>query len=221
MYRGYLQRVLGRPGEYDRLNENTLRRLLKAREAARQKLTQKGVAEELGVDQRRISRWLCKLKKNNMVYEPEHDPPSEYDGMVEDRLRRLVEQEQGQEEGVADAIDHTHAAFILGLTVDLMRCKLHEFKKSSKISNIPLSNQIDKVRKSLNSSSSSPAGFDSRYMSTRRRHITGIRKCYRRSKSDAADGTRQSPRLGAQPDCEDSSAAAQALNHLEAALMMC
>jgi hypothetical protein len=40
--------------------------------------------------------------------------------MVEDRLRRLAEQEQGQREGegVADAIDHKQAAFILGMGYD-------------------------------------------------------------------------------------------------------
>jgi hypothetical protein len=56
MYRAYLQQVLDRPGEYDRLNESTLRRLDTARKAARQRLTQVDVAEELGVKSNTIIR---------------------------------------------------------------------------------------------------------------------------------------------------------------------
>jgi transposase-like protein len=156
MYQGYLQRMLGRPGEYDRLNEHTLRRLsesrARAREAARHKLTQADVAEELGVDRSTIYKWFRKLKDNNMVYEPRHDPPSEYDGVVEARLRRLIAQEQG--EGVADAIDHTQAAFILGVGYGCMNDRLRSFKRHKGRYASLGTTAINNVLKSLASASS-------------------------------------------------------------------
>jgi hypothetical protein len=105
---------------------------VRARKAARKRLTQADVAEELGVARRTIHDWLRKLKCNNMVYEPQHDPPSEYDGVMEARLHRLVAQEEGkeegEEEGVADAIDHTQAAFILGVSYMCMNKRLYRFQ---------------------------------------------------------------------------------------------
>jgi hypothetical protein len=82
-----------------------------------------------------------------MVYEPQHDPPSEYDGVVEARLRRLAEQEEG--EGLADAIDLKQAAFILGVSYTCMGNKLRAFRRNEG-QYVPLNTKaINNVLKSL------------------------------------------------------------------------
>jgi transcriptional regulator with XRE-family HTH domain len=220
MYRGYLQLVLGRPGEYDRLNEHTLRRLVaaRAREAARQRLTQADVAEVLGVGQRTIRNWLRKLKNNNMVYEPRYDPPSEYDVMVEARLRRLTEQEQ--EEGVADAIDCTQAAFILGVSYNCMNSRLHRFQLSkgryTPLGTAAINNVLESLR--LAGASSCPQTDDALSMADDG-FVQALGKRKRRERHDV-DHHRESPDLEAQNDDEDNSPAAQAPSALEAALLL-
>jgi transposase-like protein len=218
MYRGYLQRVLGRPGEYDRLTEHTLRRLVAAREAARQRLTQADVAEELGVSPNTIRRWLRKLKNNNMVYEPRHDPPSEYDGVVEARLRRLIAQEQG--EGVEDAIDLKQAAFILGVGYQCMNNRLYAFKcskgKYTPLSTLSINNLLESLR--LAGASSCPQTDDTLSMADDG-FVQALNKRKRRERHDV-DHHRESPDLEAQNDDEDNSPAAEALGALEAALLL-
>jgi transposase len=238
MYRGYLQRVLGRPGEYDRLNEHTLRRLVaaRAREAARQKLTQADVAEELSVHSATISDWLRKLKNNNMVYEPRHDPPSEYDVMVEARLRRLVAQEHeqgqdqgegkgeregdGEEEGVADAIDYKQAAFILGVSYNCMKDRLHRFQlskgKYTPLNTKGINNVLESLR--LAGASSCPQADDTLSVADNG-FVQALGKRKRRERHDV-DHHRESPDLEARNDDEDNSPAAEALSALEAALLL-
>jgi hypothetical protein len=229
MYRGYLQRVLGRPGAYDHLNEHTLRRLVAARKAARQrKLTLRGAAEELGVHPTTISDWLRKLKNNNMVYEPRHDPPSEYDGVVEARLRRLIAQGQeegqgvgeGEEEGVVDAIDHTQAAFILGVSYTCMRNRLQSFKQSkgryTPLNTKGINNVLESLR--LAGASSCPQADDTLSV-VDDGFVQALGKRKRRERHDV-DHHRESPDLEAQNDDEDNSPAAEALGALEAALLL-
>jgi transposase-like protein len=218
MYRGYLQRMLGRPGEYDRLNEHTLHRLSRAREAARRKLTQADVAEELGVTQPTMTVWLRKLKKNNMEYEPRHDPPSEYDGVVEARLRRLIEQEQ--EEREADAIDLKQAAFILGVSYDCMKKRLQRFHFSkgryTPLNTKAINNVLESLR--LAGASSCPQTDDTLSVADDGFvHALGKRK---RTERHDVDHHRESPDLEAQKDNEDNSPAAEALSALEAALLL-
>jgi transposase-like protein len=216
VYRGYLQRVLGRPGEYDRLNENTLRRLSKAREAvreaARQRLTQADVAEELGVSHQTISVRLLKLKKDNMVYEPRHDPPSEYDGMVEDRLRRLIEQEP--------AINYPQAVFILGVSYQCMNNRLRSFKRSNGRYTPLNTKAISNVRQSLRlaGASSCPQTDDALSVADDG-FVQALGERKRRERHDV-DLHRESPDLEAQKDDEDNSPAAEALSALEAALLL-
>jgi transposase len=241
IYRGYLQRMLGIPGEYDRLNEHTLRRLsgsrARAREAARQKLTQRGVAEELGVSQQTICNWLRKLKENDMVYEPQHDLPPEYDGVVEARLRRLAEQQEqeqgeGEEEDVADAIDYKQAAFILGVSYKCVDSRLRRYKDTQERLRRLMpdgrrdatlganSTRHDSQSVIVNAFASqhttdTPKTADNDTLHTPDAYLGG-----KRHRSDYHDYHRGSLHLTAQRDCGSAPGVAEDLTPLEAALLL-
>jgi hypothetical protein len=113
------------------------------------------------------------------------------------------EGEEGEEEGVTDAMDHTQAVFILGVSYDCMNKKLQKRSKGRYmlLSTMTINNVLQSLR--LAGASSCPQTDDTLSVADDGFvHALGKRK--RREKHDV-DHHRESPDLEAQNDDEDNS----------------